>query len=307
MRSGNFSGTLPQLVLLPGQAIGPFVYTDNPNFGLGFGPVTVKATGGDSGNAVTFGSLTPDVCTIAGNTLTLLDGGTCTITADQAGNSDYNPAMQLVESIAVGKPNGGGGGGGGGLALTQGWNLLGNSWNQPIDVASAFGSSAAVTSVWKWDNAGSRWLFYAPALSVAALQEKASASGLGVLNSILPGEGYWVNAKAPGTFGALGTTGFGLSAANLGAGWNLVATGNDVSAAAFNRSLADTPPSPAVVPLNLTSLWAWDSAQSSWYFYAPSLDASGALGAYLSDKGYSDFALHGKTLGNGVGFWVNRP
>jgi hypothetical protein len=61
--------------------------------------------------------------------------------------------------------------------------------------------------------------------------------------------------------------------------------------------------------VNLTSLWAWDSAQSQWYFYAPSLDAQGgtALVDYIGAKSYKDFISSGKTLGNGVGIWVNRP
>ena len=46
---------------------------------------------------------------------------------------------------------------------------------------------------------------------------------------------------------------------------------------------------------------------SSWYFYAPSLAASGGLSAYITGKGYLDFTAGGKTLGPGVGFWVNRP
>jgi hypothetical protein len=37
------------------------------------------------------------------------------------------------------------------------------------------------------------------------------------------------------------------------------------------------------------------------------LEASGGLGAYTSGKGYLDFNATGKTLGNGVGFWVNKP
>jgi hypothetical protein len=74
-------------------------------------------------------------------------------------------------------------------------------------------------------------------------------------------------------------------------------------------SLSTTPPTAGQVPVNLTSLWAWDATQLGWYFYAPSLEAQGgnALGAYSSSQGYKDFAASGKTLGNGAGFWVMRP
>lgn len=75
----------------------------------------------------------------------------------------------------------------------------------------------------------------------------------------------------------------------------------------FNLSLSLNPPAAGVVPINLTSLWAWDSALSKWYFYAPSLEKSGELTAYIAGKNYLDFTQHNKTLGNGAGFWVNKP
>jgi hypothetical protein len=48
---------------------------------------------------------------------------------------------------------------------------------------------------------------------------------------------------------------------------------------------------------------------SKWYFYAPSLQSLGgtALVDYISANGYLDFTLGNKTLGSGVGFWVNKP
>jgi hypothetical protein len=63
------------------------------------------------------------------------------------------------------------------------------------------------------------------------------------------------------------------------------------------------------VPINLTSLWAWDSVQSNWFFYAPSMEAQGgsALADYIAAQRYQDFAAGSKTLGNGAGFWVRRP
>jgi hypothetical protein len=54
---------------------------------------------------------------------------------------------------------------------------------------------------------------------------------------------------------------------------------------------------------SLTSLWAWDSAQARWYFYAPSLQAQG-LADHISTNGFLDFTAANKTLGPGVGFWL---
>ena len=86
-----------------------------------------------------------------------------------------------------------------------------------------------------------------------------------------------------------------------------MATGIDVSAAELNKSLGATMPSTVSVPANIVSLWAWEPVNSKWYFYAPSLDASGGLVDFIVSKGYLDFVGLGKTLANGEGFWVNRP
>jgi chitodextrinase len=193
------------------------------------------------------------------------------------------------------------------LEFVQGWNLLGNSLTQPISVATAFGDPLVVTTVWKWDAANSGWQFYAPSMDATTLQTYATSKGYGVLSAINPGEGYWVNAKLAATLGTLTGATYSLTSTALVPGWNLVATGNNVTPSAFNSSLSETPPSPGIIPINLTTLWAWDATLSQWYFYAPSLEANGGLGAYTAGKGYLDFGATGKTLGNGVGFWVNRP
>jgi hypothetical protein len=191
--------------------------------------------------------------------------------------------------------------------LAQGWNLLGNSLNQAIPVASIYADTAVITSVWKWDTSAAGWQFYTPQMTAPNLQTYAASKGYGVLSLINPGEGYWVNATASSSLGTLSGTAFALTLANLNKGWNLTATGNDVLPSALNLSLSAIPPAAGTVPINLTTLWAWDNALAQWYFYAPSLQANGSLGPYIAGKGYLDFTQHSKTLGNGLGFWVNMP
>ncbi len=68
--------------------------------------VTVSATGGASGNPVTFASATPGVCTVSGTngaTVALIVAGTCTITANQAGNTNYTAATAVNQSFSVNK------------------------------------------------------------------------------------------------------------------------------------------------------------------------------------------------------------
>jgi alpha-tubulin suppressor-like RCC1 family protein len=73
-------------------------------------PFTISATGGASGNPVTFASQTPAVCTVAGNTVTLVTTGTCTIRASQTGNANYNAAADVDQSFTVDKRRSSGGG-----------------------------------------------------------------------------------------------------------------------------------------------------------------------------------------------------
>jgi hypothetical protein len=203
------------------------------------------------------------------------------------------------------------------LNVPQGWNLLGNASDTPIDVGVAFSDSAQFVTLWKWLASQSVWAFYSPALAAqggAALADYAAAKGYQVLRTIAGGEGFWVNVKQAGSVSLpLGSPVSGASLRTLMLpGWNLVATADNATPAAFNLSLTDPlAPHPAadVVPINLTTLWAWDNPLSKWYFYSPQLEGQSgtALFDYTVSKGYLDFAAAGKTLGTGVGFWINKP
>lgn len=63
-------------------------------------PITVGASA-SSGLPVSFSTLTPAVCTVSGNSVTLLAVGTCSIAADQAGDANYAPAPQVARSFSV--------------------------------------------------------------------------------------------------------------------------------------------------------------------------------------------------------------
>jgi ribosomal protein S11 len=62
--------------------------------------LTLTATA-TSGLAVAYTSTTTTVCTVSGNTASLLTAGTCVLHAAQAGNSDYAAAPALAQSFAV--------------------------------------------------------------------------------------------------------------------------------------------------------------------------------------------------------------
>ncbi len=63
---------------------------------------TVFLTGtSSSGLAVTYSVATPAVCSVSGQTLSLIAVGTCSVTASQAGNGDFRPAAAVSRSIQV--------------------------------------------------------------------------------------------------------------------------------------------------------------------------------------------------------------
>ncbi len=95
------SVTVTQPVIIKGdQAINFGVLADKT---YGDAPFTVAATGGASGNPVTFASQTASVCAVSGDLVTILAAGTCTIAADQAGATNYNAAPQVTRSFTVNK------------------------------------------------------------------------------------------------------------------------------------------------------------------------------------------------------------
>ncbi len=68
------------------------------------GSSTVSATGGGSGNPVTFASATPLVCTVSGangSSILPVSTGTCTIVANQAGNAVYYVASPVSGNLTV--------------------------------------------------------------------------------------------------------------------------------------------------------------------------------------------------------------
>ena len=87
-----------------GKAAQTIVFTNpgDKTFSPG-GTVALAATGGASGNPVTFASTTASVCTVSGSTATMVGAGTCSIKASQAGNANYNAAPNVTQSFNIGK------------------------------------------------------------------------------------------------------------------------------------------------------------------------------------------------------------
>ena len=73
------------------------------NQSLGSSPQALNASA-SSGLRVTFTSSTASVCTVAGVNITLVSGGTCSITAHQTGNATYAAAPSITQNFQVYAP-----------------------------------------------------------------------------------------------------------------------------------------------------------------------------------------------------------
>ena len=67
---------------------------------MGIATPALSATS-TSSLAVMFVSTTPSVCTINGTVLTLVAAGSCSVTANQAGNTSFAAAAELVRTFTV--------------------------------------------------------------------------------------------------------------------------------------------------------------------------------------------------------------
>ena len=194
------------------------------------------------------------------------------------------------------------------VSLVAGWNLVGNGYSGSLDVATTFNSMQ--TTVWKWNPAVATWGFYT-SLQADSGAAYAVSKGYNFLTTINGGEGFWVHARTDFTIQL--PVGSAVSSASflpsLPSGWSLISIGDNKTPSQFNAALSITSPPQGVIPINITTLWAWDGTQYRWYFYAPSLEAQGGtvLTDYIAGKGYLDFTSANKTLGTATGFWVNRP
>jgi hypothetical protein len=178
------------------------------------------------------------------------------------------------------------------LYLATGWNLLGNTVNGDLAVASVLSDATKITSVWKWSNDHGKWALYAPSLSSQSLSDYATSKNYDVLSTISAGEGFWVNAKVATSItlpDAQAVVGSSVQS-GLRTGWSLVGVGEPKAPSDFDS----------------TSLWAWDPVNSKWYFFAPSLNLSGELASYVQTRDYLNFETTGKKLLQGTGFWVNK-
>lgn len=94
-----------------------------PNKTLGDVPFALNTTA-SSGLAVTYSTQTPTICSVTGNTVNLLQAGTCSVTASQSGDATYAVATDITQSFTITGSTGTGGNSSGDVPIAPIWLLL---------------------------------------------------------------------------------------------------------------------------------------------------------------------------------------
>ena len=169
--------------------------------------------------------------------------------------------------------------------IAPSWNLLSLPVT-PVDPATdkvLAQVKNSVTSAWKWENG--TWSVYLPGETDGGASY-ASSKSFGLLSTLNPGEGFWVNSKSVVQLTIPGATATG--ALTFASGWNLVGLKNSQAVTVAEMMTAN----PQII-----SMWKWESG--TW---AVALPAENSPGTYADSKGFGVL----NTINPGEGFWVNK-
>ena len=97
----NYQGSA-NTTLTIGKASQSIIFGSLPNKTIGDQAFQLSASGGASAQPVTFSSSTPVVADVVGNQVTIYTAGATTITANQAGNSNYLSAPPMTQVLTIG-------------------------------------------------------------------------------------------------------------------------------------------------------------------------------------------------------------
>jgi len=103
----NFNNAMVELA--PGYAENAILLPASEAVSAG-GTVALP-TVSEAGLTLAYVSTTPSVCAVSGSTLTLVAGGTCSVTASQAGSGSFSAATDVTQTWTVTASGGGGSGG----------------------------------------------------------------------------------------------------------------------------------------------------------------------------------------------------
>ena len=97
----NYALTVVPSTLTINNASQVINFPSIPGKTFGDADFTVSATGGASSNPVTFSTPSTGICSVTGDTVHIIAGGTCTVVASQAGHDNYDAAPDVSQSFHI--------------------------------------------------------------------------------------------------------------------------------------------------------------------------------------------------------------
>ncbi|MCW2832076.1 MAG: hypothetical protein JWN68_29 [Nocardioides sp.] len=97
--AGNYLGASEEVTLVVTKAAQVIDFTAPNDHAYGDAPFDVVATGGDSGQPVTFAA--DGACSVSGATVTITRAGACVVTASQDGTDDFEAATPVVRNVTI--------------------------------------------------------------------------------------------------------------------------------------------------------------------------------------------------------------
>jgi hypothetical protein len=174
------------------QATQAIKFTPTTPITYGVGSVTLSATGGASGNPVTF-ALVSGPATLSGSTLGITGAGSIVVTASQAGNTNYAAATPVTATIVVNAAPAA-------VALTtsQSPALLDTQLFFTATVSSTVGTPPSGEAVTFYDTTTSTTLGTASILNgVATFSYSSLAVGTHAITAIYAGDANFLTSTSP--------------------------------------------------------------------------------------------------------------
>jgi hypothetical protein len=216
---------------------------------IGALPITLSASGGASGNSVTFAtSAAPSVCTVSGNQVTFVGAGACDLTANQQGLNRYNAAPQVGKTITINPaaPS---------LALTgNGTTAYGTSVSFTATLSNAFAATGSVD--FRADGATIPGCVIQPvSANLATCASTTLTGGARSITAVYVGDGNNLAATAPAVTHTVNraaqTLGFGTQVPNWQA---LVINGTFSLNPAATAGASSSPVSYSAAPSTVCSI-----------------------------------------------------
>jgi uncharacterized repeat protein (TIGR02543 family) len=173
-------GTIRKAEILATQTI-----TFNDPLDMTFGGADQAITASSSsGLTVTLASSTTSVCTIVSNSIRIVTAGTCTITANQAGDSLYAAAAQVTNSVTISKASSS-------ISASGSTTFTYSGLPQGPASSTVIGSAGAVTY---------SYVGIAPTTYTASATKPTNAGSYSVTATVATDTNYLSASSAPHTF-----------------------------------------------------------------------------------------------------------